>query len=508
MTRFPTKRHVYGRSMALISLIVSICLTGLPTLLGKIYPLHIIYIPYYNYQYSLDPQSLQLARVEIDQTDVLSLVNLFGIPSSNTIFYNFSVAPPPTAKSCTHSNKLDDYYGGITMTCFDDAVVDIGVVSPSIPVMTYDPMAQTRTPLLTTYNNTNYYYFNMSIGIPSIGNIYDNISPVNLPGASEIIGALRSVEGCGANIGNGRQCVRNTLGYVAVDGKGVLIVKKKFIYQLAAYDHISMGSLNCTTIVTKTLHKMCQLMENENQSYDNIIGYQSLTNTNQGARWDVLWRALDIRGYRMFAVSLDISITAYSGTPNLTGLGNCSTTSCARSQEIFEATKIYTNDNYQDNGSWADWDFSQQAIDNMTGVLLQGSFLFNGATTLTRGELLAVIPDLHLYITAGIILLLSLLGYLAGHGVEPTMGLEFSEILAAMVVKPPKIPRFWHRKDVATMTLKRPLPYQKGSQENRMLPEIMVDDLDLAVDGSEIRLMDMGVLRDITRVMDVQDGDK
>ncbi|KAF9164226.1 hypothetical protein BGX20_001019 [Mortierella sp. AD010] len=333
----------------------------------------------------------------------------------------------------------------------------------------------------------------MSTGIPSIGNIYDNISPVNLPNASEDIGALRSVESCGANIGNGRQCVRNTLGYVAVDGKGVLVVKKKFIYQLAAYDHISMGSLNCTTIVTKTLHKMCHLMENETQSYDDMIGYQSLTNTNQGARWDILWRVLDIRGYRMFAVSLDISITAYSGAPNLTGLGDCFTASCARSQEIFEATKIYTDDNYQDNGSWADWDFSQQAIDNMTGVLLQGSYLFNGATTLTRGELLAVIPDPHLYIVAGIIFLLFLLGYLAGHGVESTMGFEFSEILAAKIINPPKAPRFWHRKDVANMTLKRPLPYQKGLQESRMPPEIMVDDLALAIDGSEIRLMDMGV---------------
>ncbi|KAF9348486.1 hypothetical protein BGX26_000112 [Mortierella sp. AD094] len=514
-TRFPTKKkHFFGRLMVLIAMIVSASLTWLPALFNKLYPVQAVYLPSRNEDYGLTYQQLKLAKLAPNSTHAPQLLSAMGIPTNDTAFSSYLVSSP-SATLCTHSSADTNggYSGypshlGIPMTCFGDFPVTIGSVSSAkTPVMSGNSYGSSGGFLDPAMQNiTKYSPFSLSMGAPNLYVVYDTIAPIsgNNTFNEDTENGIRSVESCLAYIGTGRQCVRNTLGYLIVDRKGVLIIEKKLIYQ-GAKAETSGQTLDCSTMATSTWKDMCNSINNsttpDQQGY--VTGLQSLENTTQGIHWNIVWKEstqIGNNAYTMMerqfgAISLEISITAYAGVPNTAELlalfnaGSFVDENCHWGQELFEATNITMSNSYQNTSEWANWGFSSQDIVNMTNFILQGSPVYGGAVILTPRDLLVDIPNFVLYIVAGVIVGLFCLGYLASLGVDGTVTRPFSEIVAATAATSSKTSHFWNRKNVANLTLRRPIPFQQGSRKTKLPPTIHVDDLQMAVEGDEIRLL-------------------
>ncbi|KAF9110796.1 hypothetical protein BGX27_005865 [Mortierella sp. AM989] len=505
-TRLPTKKtHIFGRFMVLVAMIVSAALTWLPALFNKLYPVQPVYQPSNNHLYNLNYQQLRLSKLSPNGTDVTQLLASMGIPTNDTIFSSYS-ATLPAALSCTHSSpgpisSTDNYYQGIPMTCFGDTLVTIGTVpSANVPVMSSRSYGSPNPQNITKYSP-----FSITMGTPNLNVVYDTISPISGNGTfnEDTENGIRSVENCLAYTGTGRQCVRNTLGYLIVDKKGVLIIEKKLIYQGAKEGMPGQG-LDCRRMATPTLQDMCYSMSNSTMDLEGYVnGVQSLVNTTKGIRWEILWKESTRMGnsaYTMMerqfgTISLDISITAYPGVPNTAELlslfsaGSFKDDNCHWGQELFETTKIYMSSSYQNTTDWVNWGFSSQDRINMTNFILQGTPIYGGATILTASELLVEIPNVVLYIIAGVIVGVFCLGYLVGLGVDGAVTLPFSEVIAATAAKTSKTRHFWNRRNVANLTLRRPVPLQQGSRKTKLPPTIHVDDLQVVVQGDEIRLL-------------------
>ncbi|KAF9349135.1 hypothetical protein BGX26_012530 [Mortierella sp. AD094] len=501
MARLTTKKYVFGRVMVLIALIISIALTALPTLLNKIYPVQTVYLPSNNRRVSFDYNRLQLTKVEPKATDISILMQSMGIPATNERFFEFR-GPSLPVSQCTHA--LDANLDANVMRCFGNSntTVKLGTFYDANTAFLYD--TETSVTLMSpntsiSSNNSSYRYFQMKVDIDNLARVYGNLSPVFQTDANDTFiwdgyeNGVRSLEGCVALTSSYRQCVRNSLGYIVVQGEGVLVIKKKLIYEgVVSYQMRNMSNQDggfCSRLATPNLREMCDLT-GWNWPETGMFGYQSMINTTQGIRFDILWL-----GHQFGAISLDISVVGYAGTLNTTELwANYTKTTNLWGQELFEATKIYLGAEYQNSSNWFNWGFSQNDIDNMTSFLIHGSPMFGGSIVLTRGELLAEIPGLFLGMIIGSIVLMFFIGYMVGRGVDPVVGLPLSEIIvasaSATATSNSKSGRFWNRKEVANLTLRRPTSSHECSEKAELPPTIHADGFSLVIQSDKVRLLD------------------
>ncbi|KAF9349136.1 hypothetical protein BGX26_012531 [Mortierella sp. AD094] len=494
MVRFTTNKHHFGRAMVLVAFIISMALTALPTVLNSIYPVKDIYVDFNNENVFYDYKDLRLVDVEPDGTDIVKLMDALGMDTIEIRFLDYNRAPVPVSQ-CTLSLVEDS--GGNDMYCFGNSstTVNFGTIANPSTVFLYNTNIPGLMPNMSiSPNNSNYKYFQMS-DIDNLVPAYTNIGPVSAYSSKGYISddfenGVRSLESCLAMTTSTRQCVRNTLSYLVIDGEGVLIVMKKLIYEgVSVTKAPGQDSGFCDRLANQNLRDMCALASWKWGTAGGLIGYQSTTNTTQGIRFDTLWLGNQQSG-QFGAISLDISVVGYSGTPNTIKLPNISSNSTNDTamslwgQELFEATKIHVSNDYQNNSDWFNWGFSQDDINNMTNFLIQGGPMFNGGLVLAQGQLLAKIPASFLGATVGLIVLLFFIGYMVGRGVDPAMNRPISETLAALVktTSDSKPSHFWSKKEVANLTLTRPTPSSGSSEKTMSLPTINIDGFNVFVE--------------------------
>ncbi|KAF9360856.1 hypothetical protein BGX34_007456 [Mortierella sp. NVP85] len=503
------KSHAFGRIMVLIALVVSAALTWLPTLLNQLYRYEPTYLPQNNKDYTLNYKQLRLTKVEPNHIDISQLLINMSVVSNSSRFYGYK-GSLPTMTPCTHSPSNNaaggtSHHQGILMTCFGDTTVSLGNISdPKVSALDYsnDPMrVPPETPSAT--NNYTFYPIYVKSGPVNLNMVYATLAPVSSGDFYEDSeNGIQSIDNCVAYNGKSRQCVRNTLGYLIIDQKGILVVQKKFVYQGGTGDQD--GSDICDQLATPIWQTMCKARDTGTFGK---TGFQNLTMTERGARWDIFWgEGTSLGGSytqvsRDFgALSLEISIMGYMDPARIPDTaeirqmikdrqGNKDPT-CFWGQELFEATRIYTTSNRQTGSQWVNYGFSPEEITKMTSLILLGSPAYHGSITMTESEILARVPNWVLFLLVGMTIVLAALGYIAGWNVASEMGLPFSEVIPRTVRTTSVSRGYFDKRDVANMTLRKAAPFLEGSSPTHKLPPtIHVDDLQLMVEGDQLRLL-------------------
>ncbi|KAK3812929.1 MAG: hypothetical protein J3Q66DRAFT_346966 [Benniella sp.] len=506
-TRFSNeKSHAFGRIMVLIALVVSASLTWLPTLINQLYRYEPTYLPQNNKDYTLNYKQLRLTKVEPNYIDISQLLINMSVVSNSSRFYGYK-GSLPTMTPCTHtlSNNTSSNSQGILMTCFGDTTVSLGDISdPKVNALDHsNPIKAPPTPpgpSPSSRDNYTFYPIYVEAGPVNLNMVYATLAPVSSGDFFEDSeNGIQSIDNCVAYNGKSRQCVRNTLGYLIIDQKGVLIVQKKFVYQGGTGDQDSSNI--CDQLATPIWQTMCKARNTD------TFGFQNLTMTERGARWDIFWgEGTSLGGAytqvsRDFgALSLEISIMGYMDPARIPDTaeirqmikdrqGNKDPT-CFWGQELFEATRIYTTSNRQTGSQWVNYGFSPEEITKMTSFILFGSPAYHGSITMTESEILALIPNWVLFFLVGTIIVLAALGCITGWNVASEMRLPFSEVIPR-TARATSISRgYFDKRNVANMTLRKAAPFLEGSSPtHRLPPTIHVDDLQLNVEGDQLRLL-------------------
>ncbi|CAO3569061.1 unnamed protein product [Mortierella alpina] len=498
LTRFRKDKHVFVRVCLVFYIIASTLLTWLPTLLSRLYPVKPVYVSSFNVTHDIPMESLKLIKVDPGNATAPAILAKMGVDVGDSILHSYSVDRPSTAP-CGYAGGDKDLN---TLACFGDLMMFAGSpgLSKGQAVVTMFNRELNTTAMEVLYKGSDLRYFM----IPTSGTmqmalrVFALISPALVATTDEHeqlflsdqsangLGSVQSCIGSEAIALGGRRCTRHSLGYIAHEDHGAMIVERKFKYQ-----HSSAEVLNCLSVQDRSLQRKCQLLLAMIQSgsvhYDKTmtIGTQSTVSIPGGLLWELVWikHAAAPLGPLTFeiveTIRFNITIKGFSGALGNEHIGV--ERERRLGQELVETAKVYTDGSDADFEEWENWGFSPDEVEQITDFILQGTPLFGGSTLLTPSTLLADVSDIMIGVLFGMAALLFICGFVLTCGLDPIVTQPLSRVFQQALVSP----------DVASEESRKLLlehhmadiRLQRRSVGGNSTPVVLVNDHVLALDS-------------------------
>ncbi|KAF9155339.1 phosphatidylcholine and lysophosphatidylcholine phospholipase [Actinomortierella ambigua] len=423
-TRFSSRRrHIYGRILVALTILISVALAILPSALSKIYPVMVVHR---DSKEILDVTAnvIKPTRLEPNKTSAEEVLFNMGVQLDGRIFHGYTKDMPrqlPCKGVATEAARA--------VSCSDELIF-IGVASVrynrSLAIdaanSMNDPMA--GMPFNATYSEGrfNYYSATMRNAYYGMMQMFQAAAQIfNLSFQDMVSSGPRTLEACLYQSTSDRRCVRQSIGIQKVEQH--LDGSVHWDVVNAYPTHLFNATYQRAAITVETFH-----LDIHVAMFDSVLG--------------------------PYAENLDI--TSQNAIMQMAG------------QESFEAMYIVPGTVDPNDHSWINWGFSDADKKNLTEMLFRGTNLNSGRLVVLMPEMLVDIPVWVVLVLFGLSLSMLALAFVCSRGVPSIVREPMSEIFPE--VKTPKV-------EIARR-FPIPLPFSFGRRVANLIlePQALVPD--------------------------------